>query len=76
MRTRTNQDEEIQVRTHEQVPVQPEIPTQAEREAGADDERLLTEREVNDLRLAAQVESKLREIYPCEVVGLQDGIVT
>ncbi len=76
MRTELHQEEEPQVQPCEQMPFQPEIQTEEERDVSTADERLLTEDEVNDLRLAAQVESKLRAIYPCEVVELHDGVVT
>ncbi len=76
MRIQPHQEEQPQVRPHEQTPFQAEVQTELMNEISTPDERLLTENEVNDLRLAALVETKLREVYPCEVVGLHDGVVT
>jgi len=76
MRIQLHQEEEPQVRPHEQVPFRPVIEIEEEHDIGSADERLLFEHEVNDLRLAAQIESKLRAVYPCEVVELHDGVVT
>jgi hypothetical protein len=39
-------------------------------------DKMLSGDEVNDLVVAAQVETRLRSVYPCEVVAFDNGVVT
>lgn len=45
-------------------------------ETGEPTDKLMSGDEVNDLVVAAQVETRLRSVYPCEVVAFDDGVVT
>ena len=76
MQTQDYHNEQLEMRVHEHTPEVGEADREAPEERRPDTDGLLTEQEVNELVWAAQVETELRSVYPCEVVMFHDGIVT
>ena len=76
MQTQDYREEQLAIRAHEHTPEVGEAGRETPEERRPDTDGLLSAQEVNELVWAAQVETELRAVYPCEVVMLHDGIVT
>ncbi|MEJ2717007.1 MAG: hypothetical protein P8182_07685 [Deltaproteobacteria bacterium] len=76
MQTQDYREEQFEARANQHTPEVEETDREAPQERQPDTDGLLSEQEVNELVFAAQVETELRSVYPCEVVMLHDGIVT
>lgn len=72
----TQEEEEVKVTPPVPVMIPPEIKEAEIPDTGELTDKLLSGKEVNDLVVAAQVETRLRSVYPCEVVAFHDGVVT
>ena len=76
MEVQEYREEEVQGTMPMPVPIPGETDRIGDTDTEEDLDRLISGEEVNDLVMAAQVESKLRKVYPCEVVAYHDGEVT
>ncbi len=76
MKLRDYREEEVKVAPPAPALILDETNELEAPEAGGSAEKLISKHEVNDLVVAAEVETRLRKVYPCEVVAFEDGVVT